>query len=130
MWEMQGLELLGASLAAQLVKNPPAMQETWFDFWMGKIPPFQYSWASLATQTVKNVCLQWGTWVWPWFGKIPWRDHGNPLQYSCLENPYGQSSLAGYSPWGFKELEMAERLSPAWKKCSTMTVLFYIFIGV
>ena len=35
---MQGLELLGASLAAQLVKNPPAMQETWFDFWMVKIP--------------------------------------------------------------------------------------------
>ena len=26
--------------------------------------------------------------------------HGNPLQYSCLENPRGQRSLAGYSPWG------------------------------
>ena len=23
----------------------------------------------------------------PWVGKIPWRKHGNPLQYSCLENP-------------------------------------------
>ena len=22
----------------------------------------------------------------PWVGKIPWRRHGNPLQYSCLEN--------------------------------------------
>ena len=22
-----------------------------------------------------------------WVGKIPWRRHGNPLQYSCLENP-------------------------------------------
>ena len=28
------------------------------------------------------------------------RGHGNPLQYSCLENPHGQRSLAGYSPWG------------------------------
>ena len=27
-----------ASLVAQLVKNPPAMQETWFDPWVGKIP--------------------------------------------------------------------------------------------
>ena len=27
-----------ASLVAQLVKNPPAMQETWFDLWVGKIP--------------------------------------------------------------------------------------------
>ena len=25
------------SLIAQLVKNPPALQETWFDFWLGKI---------------------------------------------------------------------------------------------
>ena len=24
--------------------------------------------------------------------------HGNPLQYSCLVNPHGQRSLAGYSP--------------------------------
>ena len=24
--------------------------------------------------------------------------HGNPLQYSCIENPHGQRSLAGYSP--------------------------------
>ena len=26
--------------------------------------------------------------------------HGNPLQYSCLENPHGWRSLVGYSPWG------------------------------
>ena len=29
--------------------------------------------------------------------------NGNPLQYSCLENPHGQRSLVGYSPWGHKE---------------------------
>ena len=27
-----------ASLVTQLVKNPPAMQKTWFDPWAGKIP--------------------------------------------------------------------------------------------
>ena len=27
---------------------------------------------------------------------------GNPLQYSCLENPHGYRSLAGYSPWSHK----------------------------
>ena len=27
-----------ASLVAQLIKNPPAMQETWFNSWVGKIP--------------------------------------------------------------------------------------------
>ena len=29
-------------------------------------------------------------------------------QYSCLENPHGQRSLAGYSPWGLKELDMTK----------------------
>ena len=29
--------------------------------------------------------------------------HGNPLQYSILENPHRQKSLAGYRPWGRKE---------------------------
>ena len=37
--------------------------------------------------------------------------HGNPLQYSCLENPHGQRSLVGYSPWGRKEKDMTEQLS-------------------
>ena len=39
-------------------------------------------------------------------------DMATPLQYSCLENPHGQRSLVGYSSWGHKELDMAERLSP------------------
>ena len=39
--------------------------------------------------------------------------HGNPFQYSCLENPHGQRSLMGYSPWGRKESDTTERLSTA-----------------
>ena len=38
------------------------------------------------------------------------RGHGNPLQYSCLENPHGQTSLVGYIPRGRKEKDMTERL--------------------
>ena len=44
-------------------------------------------------------------------GRYPGGGHGNSLQYSCLENPHGQRSLADYSPWGHKELDMTERLS-------------------
>ena len=29
-------------------------------------------------------------------GRSPGEGHGNPLQYSCLENPHGHRSLAGY----------------------------------
>ena len=36
----------------------------------------------------------------PGLGRSPGGEHGNPLQYSYLENPRGQKSLAGYSPWG------------------------------
>ena len=34
----------------------------------------------------------------PGLWRSPGGGHGNPLQYSCLENPHGQGSLAGYSP--------------------------------
>ena len=47
----------------------------------------------------------------PVLERSPEGRHGNPLQYSCLENPQGQRSLAGYSPKGCKELDMTEQLS-------------------
>ena len=37
--------------------------------------------------------------------------NGNPLQYSCMKNPHGQRSLAGYNPLGCKESDRTERLS-------------------
>ena len=47
----------------------------------------------------------------PGLGRSPGGGHGNPLQYSCLENPLGQRCLAGYSPWAGKESDMTEQLS-------------------
>ena len=49
----------------------------------------------------------------PGLGRSPGGGHGNPLQYSGLENPHGQRSLVGYSPWDHKESDMTERLSTA-----------------
>ena len=49
----------------------------------------------------------------PGLGRSLGRGHGNPLQYSCLEDPHGQRSLVGYSPWGSKELDMTAQLSTA-----------------
>ena len=39
----------------------------------------------------------------PGSGRSPGGGHGNPLQFSCLENSHGQRSLVGYSPWSLKE---------------------------
>ena len=44
-------------------------------------------------------------------GRSPEGGHGNPLQYSGLENPHGQRSLAGDSPWGRKKSDMTQQLS-------------------
>ena len=44
----------------------------------------------------------------PGLGRSPGEGIGYPLQYSCLENPRGQKTLVGYSPWGYKESDMTE----------------------
>ena len=69
----------GAPLVVLVVKKPPAKAGDVRD--MGSIP------AS---------------------GRSPGVGNGNPFQYSCLEEFHGQSSLAGYKPWAYKELDMTE----------------------
>ena len=39
----------------------------------------------------------------PGSGRSPGGGHGNPFQYSCMENPHGQRSLVDHSPKGLKE---------------------------
>ena len=42
-------------------------------------------------------------------GRSPGGGHGNPLQYSCLENPMDRGAQwATVSPWGCKELDTTE----------------------
>ena len=64
----------GASLIVQLVKNLPAMQETWIQF-LDSIPGFN-SW------------------------KIPWRKKPTPV--FLPGESHGERSLAGHSPQGHK----------------------------
>ena len=44
----------------------------------------------------------------PGLGRYPEEELGNPLQYSCLENPHGQRILVDYNPLGSKELNRTE----------------------
>ena len=41
---------------------------------------------------------------------------GNPVQYSCLENPHGHRGLVGCSPRGHKESGMTEASKHTWDK--------------
>ena len=70
-------------------------------------------WASLVAQLLKNPPAIQETWVQSLGWKDPLEEGKAILQYSCLENPHGQRSLAGYSPWGRKESDTTEQLSTA-----------------
>ena len=62
----------------------------------------------------EGAIRDWGS--IPGLGRPPEGGHGNPLQYSCLEYPHGQRSLAGYSPWGRKESDKTDQQSTAQHK--------------
>ena len=45
----------------------------------------------------------------PGLGRSSGEERGNPLQYSCLENPMDRRAWpTAYSPWGRKELDTTE----------------------
>ena len=69
----------GASQVALVVKNPPA-------------------YAGDINDTSPN----------PGSGRSSGGGHGNPLWYSCPENPHGQRSSVGYSPQGCKESDTSK----------------------
>ena len=52
------------------------------------------------------------TWFNPWVGKILWRRGWQPTPVILPGESHGQSSLGGYSPWGSKESDTTERLTP------------------
>ena len=108
---------------AQLVKNPPAMREAWVQslgwedplekrkvptpvFWPGE---FQTVRGFPGSSDVKESTYNAGDpSLIPGLGSTPGEAYGNPLQYSCLENPNGQRSLAGYSPWGSQRVSVTK----------------------
>ncbi|MCH3754006.1 hypothetical protein LZB89_09000, partial [Campylobacter coli] len=44
-------------------------------------------------------------------GRSPGEGNGNPLQYSCLENPMDRGAWWATVHWGSKESDMTERLN-------------------
>ena len=68
-------------------------------------------WVSLVAQTVKNLPSVQETQVLSWVRKISWRREWLPTPVFSPGEFYGQRSLAGYSPWGCKELDTIEQLT-------------------
>ena len=66
----------------------------------------------------------------PGLGRSPEGEHGNSLQYSCLENPQRQRSFVGCSPWGWKEWDMTEWLSTHTEKKTDLPFKFSLLVSV
>ena len=87
------LRVFGASLIAQLLKNPPAMQRPWFSSWVGKTcwrrdrlptPIFLGFPCGLAGN--ESTCSAGNLGLIPGLGRSPGEEKCYPLQYSGLEN--------------------------------------------
>ena len=59
-----------------------------------------------------RICLQCGRPEFdPWIWKIPWKREWLPTPLFLPGESHGQKSLLGYSPWGYKEMDMTEQLT-------------------
>ena len=62
-------------------------------------------------------------WFHPWVGKTPGGGHGNPLQYSCLENPTDRGAWQAAVHGVAKSQTRLSDWARMWRACNTWSVL-------
>ena len=62
----------------------------------------------------------------PWVGKIPWRRDWQATPVFLPGESHGHRSLAGYCPWGHKELDMQERVTISFHFFCTCVLFSFI----
>ena len=87
-----------AYLVTQLVKNPPAVRETWVQS-LGWEDPLEKGKAThssihglLRSDCKESVCSEGDLGSIPGLGRCPGGWHGNPVQYSWLENSHDRAA--------------------------------------
>ena len=83
-----------AAQVAQLVKNPLRCKRPRFSLWLGKFPwrrdrlpsPVFLGFPG-GSECKESACIAGDLGSIPGVGRFPGGGHGNPLQYSCLQNP-------------------------------------------
>ena len=83
-----------------MVKNLPAMQETWFNPWVGKIPWRRdrlptpvFLGFPCGSASKESACNVGDLGSIPGLGRFPGEGIGYPLQYSSLENSMDVQSM-------------------------------------
>ena len=77
----------------------------WFSYTYLYLNLYSFPGGSKSKESLCNTG-DWGS--IPGSGRSPREGNGYPIQCSCLKNPRGQRSLAGYSPWGHKKLDTTD----------------------
>ena len=90
-----------------------ATQEEYMDVSRGRKelntrPPGGFPGGTSGKETAPQCRRHWRPGFNPWVGKIPWRRAWQPIPVFMPGESHGQRSLAGYSPWCRKELDMNE----------------------
>ena len=98
------------------MKNPPAIRETPVQF-LGqedlleeRLPTPVFLGFPSGSDSKESACNAGDLSSIPELGRS--LEEGMAT-HTCLENPHGQSSLLGYSPWGHKESDVTEQRSTA-----------------
>ena len=80
-------------------KNPHAAGQ--LTLWAATTePPSHYYWSLGGSDGKESACNAGDLGSIPVLGRSPGEGNGNPLQCSCLKNPYRQRSLPGCRRWG------------------------------
>ena len=96
--------VVGSWLGDFLVGANPRGGVLWGD--LGEMGTLKTPRASQVAVVVKNLAANAeDTGLIPGWGRSPGGGNGNPLQYSCLENPMDRGA------WGHKELDTTKRLN-------------------
>ena len=82
---------------------------------LGYSPHFTPNTCLVAQMLICLPCRR--PWFDPWVRRILWRRKGQPTPVFLPGESHGQRSLAGYSPWGHKELDTTEQLSLSQLSC-------------
>ena len=99
-------------------KEPTCIRPT-FNPWVRKIPwrrewlptPLFLSGLPCSSGGKESACNVGDLGLTPGSERSSGEESGNPLQYSCLENPMNRGAWRAYSPWNCKESDTTEQLT-------------------
>ena len=77
---------------------------------------------------IKNLPAMQETWVQSLGQEDPWRREWQAIPVFLPGKFHGQRSLAGHSPWGYKELDVTEQLTLSFVHKNTSHWLMYDLI--